>query len=152
MATAPQGGDRVRTAELIAALCLATDLGMGFPFEHGLERTLIAMRLANALGVRSEDAADTYYACLLAHAGCTTEEHIRAEVFGGSLTANLNPVIYGSQFQVIRGLLRALPDPGRPGLVRTAQTARRLPRMLREQRPAISAVCEVAGMEERFAH
>jgi HD-GYP domain-containing protein (c-di-GMP phosphodiesterase class II) len=146
MATAPQGGDRVRTAELIAALCLATDLGMGFPFEHGLERTLIAMRLANALGVRSEDAADTYYACLLAHAGCTTEEHIRAEVFGGSLTANLNPVIYGSQFQVIRGLLRALPDPGRPGLVRTAQTARRLPRMLREQRPAISAVCEVAGM------
>ena len=104
MATAPQGGDRVRTAELIAALCLATDLGMGFPFEHGLERTLIAMRLANALGVRSEDAADTYYACLLAHAGCTTEEHIRAEVFGGSLTANLNPVIYGSQFQVIRML------------------------------------------------
>ena len=28
--------ERVRTAEVIASLCLATDLGMGFPFEHGL--------------------------------------------------------------------------------------------------------------------
>ena len=43
----PQTTERVRTAELIAALCLATDLGMGFPFEHGLHTTLIAMRLAD---------------------------------------------------------------------------------------------------------
>ena len=34
-----------------AALCLATDLGMAFPFEHGLHSTLIAMRLADRLGV-----------------------------------------------------------------------------------------------------
>jgi len=27
--------DSVRVAEVIAALCLATHLGMGFPFEHG---------------------------------------------------------------------------------------------------------------------
>jgi hypothetical protein len=47
----PQGSERVRTAELIAALCLATDLGMGFPFEHGLHTTLIAMRLADKLGI-----------------------------------------------------------------------------------------------------
>ena len=43
--------DEVRTAELIGSLCLATDLGMGFPFEHGLQTTLIAMRLAERLGV-----------------------------------------------------------------------------------------------------
>ena len=29
----------VRTAEIIGTLCLATDLGMGFPFEHGLRTT-----------------------------------------------------------------------------------------------------------------
>ena len=28
-------GESVRAAELIGSLCLATDLGMGFPFEHG---------------------------------------------------------------------------------------------------------------------
>ena len=45
------GNQPVRTAELIAALCLATDLGMGFPFEHGLHTTVIATRLADKLGV-----------------------------------------------------------------------------------------------------
>ena len=40
-----------------AALCLATDLGMGFPFEHGLQTTVIAMRLADRLGVDRETAS-----------------------------------------------------------------------------------------------
>src|SRR6187431_2815009 len=96
----PADGERVRAAELIAALCLATDLGMGFPFEHGLHRTLIAMRLADKLGIDQRSTSETYYACLLSHAGCTTDVHIAAEIFGGSLTTNLNPVMYGSQREV----------------------------------------------------
>ena len=146
MPAEPQGSERVRTAELIAALCLGTDLGMGFPFEHGLHTTLIAMRLADRLGVDHQNASQTYYACLLSHAGCTTEAHVAAEVFGGSLTTSLNPVMYGSGRAVVLGLLRALPDPGSPPLVRAVQAARRLPRMAREQRPALTAACEVAGM------
>jgi HD-GYP domain-containing protein (c-di-GMP phosphodiesterase class II) len=142
----PQGSECVRTAELIAALCLGTDLGMGFPFEHGLHTTLIAMRLADRLGVDQECARQTYYACLLSHAGCTTQAHVAAEVFGGSLTVSFNPVMYGSAREVLGGLLRTLPDPERPPLVRAAQTARRLPRMAREQRPVLTAACEVAGM------
>jgi HD-GYP domain-containing protein (c-di-GMP phosphodiesterase class II) len=141
-----QPDEQVRTAELIAALCLATDLGMGFPFEHGLHTTLIAMRLADRLGVDRRTASETYYACLLSHAGCTTEAHVAADVFGGSLTMTLNPVMYGSQREVLGGLLRALPDPGRPALVRVVQTTRRFPRMARGSRPALSAACEVAGM------
>jgi HD-GYP domain-containing protein (c-di-GMP phosphodiesterase class II) len=146
MAAEPAGTERIRTAELIAALCLATDLGMAFPFEHGLHTTLIAMRLADRLGIDRSSASQTYYACLLSHAGCTTEAHVTAEVFGGSLTTNLNPVMYGSGLEVGRGLLRALPDPGSAGFVRAAQTVRRLPRMAREQRPHLAAACEVAGM------
>ena len=60
------GRRAVRAAELVAALCLATDLGMAFPFEHGLHSTLIAMRIADRLGVDRENLAETYYACLLA--------------------------------------------------------------------------------------
>ncbi len=146
MAAQPQGNERVRTAELIAALCLATDLGMAFPFEHGLQTTVIAMRLADRLGIDRRSASETYYACLLSHAGCTTEAHVAAEVFGGSLTTSFNPLMYGSARDVLTGLLRALPDPGSPALVRTLQTARRLPRMARETRPSLSAACEVAGM------
>jgi HD-GYP domain-containing protein (c-di-GMP phosphodiesterase class II) len=146
MAGEPEGSERVRTAELIAALCLATDLGMAFPFEHGLQTTLIAMRIAKKLGIDREGARETYYACLLSHAGCTTEAHVAAKVFGGSLTTTFNPVMYGSGREVLGGLLRTLPDPGSPALVRTAQAARRFPRMAREQGPALSAACEVAGM------
>lgn len=36
----------VRTAEIIGAAYLATDLGMGFPFEHGLQSTLSSCRPA----------------------------------------------------------------------------------------------------------
>jgi HD-GYP domain-containing protein (c-di-GMP phosphodiesterase class II) len=146
MAAAPEHTGHVRTAEAIAALCLATDLGMGFPFEHGLHTTLVAMRLADKLGVDRRFASETYYACLLSHAGCTTEAHIAAEVFGGSLTTDFNPLMYGSARDVLRGLLRALPDPGNPTFVRVVQAARRFPRMARETGPALSAACEVAGM------
>jgi hypothetical protein len=45
------GLDRVRTAELIGALSLATDLGIGLPLEYGLHSTLIAMRLGERLGI-----------------------------------------------------------------------------------------------------
>ena len=34
---------------MIGALCLATDLGMGFPFEHGLHTTLVASRLLETI-------------------------------------------------------------------------------------------------------
>ena len=147
MAAEPQGNERVRTAELIAALCLATDLGMAFPFEHGLHTTLIAMRLAGKLGIdRPSACRRTYYACQLAHAGCTTEAHAAAEIFGGSMTSNLNPVMYGTGLDPLKGLLRALPDPESPPLTRWAQTARRLPSIARAQRPALAAACEVAGM------
>jgi HD-GYP domain-containing protein (c-di-GMP phosphodiesterase class II) len=145
-AEASRSGEQVGSAELVAALCLATDLGMGFPFEHGLHSTLIAARLAERLGVDSATASKTYYACLLSHAGCTTDAHVTPEVFGGSLTTHLHPVMYGSGREVFMGLLSALPQPDRAAPVRALQVARGLPRMVREQRPHLTAMCEVAGM------
>jgi HD-GYP domain-containing protein (c-di-GMP phosphodiesterase class II) len=141
-----QPGERVRSAELVATLCLATDLGMGLPFEHGLHTTLIAMRLGDRLGVDRSTASQTYYACLLAHAGCTADAHVTAEVFGASLTTHLQPVMYGSGPEVLAGLVRALPPPETGGLIRAVEVVRRLPRMLHEQRPHLAAACEVAQM------
>lgn len=77
-----QGVERVRAAEVIGALCLATDLKMGFPFEHELQSTLIAACLADRVGVDAETASQTSHACLLSHAGCTTDAHVTAQIFG----------------------------------------------------------------------
>jgi HD-GYP domain-containing protein (c-di-GMP phosphodiesterase class II) len=146
MSAQPQMGGEIRAAELVATLCLATDLGMGFPFEHGLHTTLIAMRLGDRLGVDRSTASETYYACLLAHAGCTTDAHVAAEVFGGSMTTHFQPVMYGSGRQVLGGLMRALPPPDSGGARRAVEIVRRLPRMARAQRPHLVAACEVAQM------
>src|SRR5919109_4655467 len=147
VARAPfQGAEQVRAAEVIGALCLATDLGMGFPLEHGLRSTLAATRLADRLGVDPATASQVYYACMLSHAGCTTDAHVTAEVFSDSLTTHLNPVLYGSGREVLAGLLRALPEPDRARPVRALQVARRFPRLAREQRPQFTAMCEVAEM------
>ena len=71
-----------RAAEVIAALSLATDLGIGVPLEHGLQSTLIAMRLGERLGVDPDTASQTYYACLLFYVGCTADAEVAAETFG----------------------------------------------------------------------
>src|SRR4029453_8199252 len=68
---ASPGGERVRAAEVIAALSLATDLGIGVPLEYGLQSTLVAMRLGERLGVASDTASPTYSACLLFDVGLT---------------------------------------------------------------------------------
>jgi DNA-binding CsgD family transcriptional regulator len=137
---------QLRTAEVIATLCLATDLGMGFPFEHGLHTTVIAMRLADRLGVDRQTGVETYYGSLLSHAGCTADAHLAAGVFGGSMTEHFNPLMYGPGRAAMAGLIRALPDPGVSGPARAVQIAQRLPRMVRLSRPAIAANCEVAAM------
>ncbi len=141
-----QSGEHVRAAELVAALCLATDLGMGFPFEHGLHCTVIAMRLADRLGIDPTTASQTYYACLLTYSGCTTDAEVSAETFGGSLTTNFVPVMFGSEREMLAGVIRALPTPGSARPARAIQIARRLPKAGRERDPHLAAICEVAQM------
>jgi HD-GYP domain-containing protein (c-di-GMP phosphodiesterase class II) len=143
--TGTDATDQVRTTELIGALCLATDLGMGLPFEHGLQTALIATRLAQRLGVDEDTAVEVYHASLLAHAGCTAEAHVAAEIFGGSMTEHFNPVRFGTSREQLVGLVRSLPDPDVSRMERTAQIARRLPRMAKGAPTAISANCEVAA-------
>ena len=139
----PRAPDRVRAAEVVGTLCLATDLGMGFPFEHGLQTTLIASRLAQRLGVDHETERRVYYGSLLAHAGCTIYAHVSADIFGSPLVENLHPVIFASQREIFGGILRALPDADRSRPVRAIQAMRRLPRAARVRRPHFAAMCEV---------
>ncbi|MGH3371748.1 MAG: HD-GYP domain-containing protein, partial [Nocardioidaceae bacterium] len=136
-------GDRVRTAEVIAALSLATDLGMELPFEHGLQSTLIAVRLAERLGVDAETASSTYYGCLLFYIGCTADAEVSAE---GALVTHFAPVMFGTPRQTAVGIMRALSDPA-ASLPRNAlRIASSLPSALSGHQRHITALCEVALM------
>ena len=147
MLEASTAADEIRTAEVIGSLCLATDLAIGLPFEHGLQSTLVALRLADRLRVDPEVASQSYYGCLLFYAGCTTDADIAAALFpDGALLEHFNPVIYGSPVQTMRGIARALADPGRSRPVQAIQGAIRLPRAARGHEDHIVAMCEVAEM------
>jgi HD-GYP domain-containing protein (c-di-GMP phosphodiesterase class II) len=145
---ASQGTERVRAAEVIAALSLATDLGIGVPLEHGLQSTLLAMRLGERLGVDPDTASQTYYACLLFYVGCTADADAAAETFGDddALTRHALPVRFGSRPEMMAGILRALTEEGSPAPVRAMQIARGAPRAAREFKGHTVAFCEVAQM------
>ncbi len=137
----------MRTAEIIAALSLATDLGMGFPYEHGLHRTLVALRLAERLGVDAETASAAYYVSLLFHIGCTTDAEGAAELFAeGALRTHFDPVIFGSPTQTARGIVRAFTDPDTPAPFRTIQALSRFLRAGGGHREHMVAMCEVTPM------
>ena len=61
----------LRLAELVAALSLGVDLGFGQPMEHVLRQCLIALRLAERLGLDESERADVYYTALLVNVAVT---------------------------------------------------------------------------------
>jgi HD-GYP domain-containing protein (c-di-GMP phosphodiesterase class II) len=138
--------ESTRAAEIIAVACLATDLGMGFPFEHGLQGTLMAMRLAELLDVDSETESRTYFASLLMYAGCTTDADVGVRIFGGSRTENLTPAQFGSRVKSLAGVIRALPPPGALPHRRVYEAARRIVPAARFLKPHFASLCEVAEM------
>jgi HD-GYP domain-containing protein (c-di-GMP phosphodiesterase class II) len=75
----------VRLAELVAALSLGVDLGFGQPMEHVLRQCLIALRLAERLGLDDDERAVVYYTSLLVNVGCHSDAHEQAKWFGDDI-------------------------------------------------------------------
>lgn len=72
-------------AELLAALSVAIDLGLGQPAEHMLRSALIATRLADRLGLSRQQRDPTYYATLIMWIGCHADSHEYARWFGDDI-------------------------------------------------------------------
>ena len=81
------GTDRahVRLAELVAALSLGVDLGFGQPMEHMLRQCLIALRVAERVGLDEQRRGDVYYTALLVGVGCHSDAHEQAKWFGDDI-------------------------------------------------------------------
>ena len=112
-------GDRVRLAELVAALSLGIDLGFGQPMEHVLRQCLIALRLAERIGLDEEERAVVYYTALLVNVGCHTDAHEQAKWFGDDIA--LKSTKYDHEFRGLGARPRrdaACSAPGNPPLHR----------------------------------
>jgi HD-GYP domain-containing protein (c-di-GMP phosphodiesterase class II)/DNA-binding CsgD family transcriptional regulator len=78
-------GTRVRLAELIAMISLGTDLGLGLPMEHAMRQSLIALRLAERLGLDETTRGVVYYVGLIAWVGCHVDAYEQAKWFGDDM-------------------------------------------------------------------
>ena len=76
---------RVRLAELVASLSLGVDLGFGQPMEHVLRQCLIALRLAERIGLNDDERLVVYYTALFVNVGCHSDAHEQAKWFGDDI-------------------------------------------------------------------
>src|SRR6059058_3150374 len=96
----------VRLAELVAALSLGVDLGFGQPMEHVLRQCLIALRLAERIGLDEEERAAVYYTALLVNVGCHSDAHEQAKWMGDDIA--MKSTKYDHELRSARGALAGL--------------------------------------------
>src|ERR1700680_1407267 len=100
------GTSEIRLAELVAALSLATDLGMGQPLEYALCVCVLAVQLGEALGLGESELREVYYLALLRHIGCNAETYRIANLFGDELALRADfAVIDSAQTSQVVGLV-----------------------------------------------
>jgi hypothetical protein len=129
----PASEEGVRAAELIAALSLATDLGIGVPLEHGLHSTLFAMRLCERLGVDPRDGVPDLLRVPAVLRRLHRPCRHRSGNFGedDALTTYATPARFGSRPEMAVGMLRALAPPRGAPLARVLQVGRGIPKLAR---------------------
>ena len=107
----------VRLAELVAALSLGIDLGFGQPMEHVLRQCLIALRLAERIGLDEDSRAVVYYTALLVSVGCHTDAHEQAKWFGDDIALKSIKYEHGPGRRAVAASMRMIGS-GNPPLHR----------------------------------
>ena len=75
-----------RLGEVIATLAVASDIALGQPQESELRTCLLALGLADRLGLDDAARADVHYVAQLRFIGCTAHAHEMADMFGDEIT------------------------------------------------------------------
>jgi HD-GYP domain-containing protein (c-di-GMP phosphodiesterase class II)/DNA-binding CsgD family transcriptional regulator len=137
----------LRLAEAVGALSLATDLAMGQPLEHGLRTGVLAVRIAQAMGLPEDDQVTVFYTGLLHFAGCTAESEIDARFFGDEMSARpqMMAVAFGTRMDLIATATR-VAHPERARLARAAAMARSAFGGIAEFRKWAASHCDVASV------
>jgi len=131
-----------RLAELVTALSLATDIGVGMPMEMMLSTCLVSVRLGEALRLSDDELREAYYLALMRHAGCTADSPHAAELMGDELDTfrawiSINPT---QPLQIMHVMWRGIVDQSKPTLERFSLFIRSMSEL-----PLVAiARCEVA--------
>jgi HD-GYP domain-containing protein (c-di-GMP phosphodiesterase class II) len=95
-----------RLSEIVAAIALAADLGLGQPLDHVLRSCVLATRFAEHLELSKDDRDATYWVTLFLTAGCTGASFELSRVFGDDIAFRAGVFdVDGSTFQVMRYVL-----------------------------------------------
>jgi HD-GYP domain-containing protein (c-di-GMP phosphodiesterase class II) len=137
---------RLRLAELIAALSLATDLGLGLPQEHVLRQCRIALGLAERTGVDGPQRAAVYYVAMLAWVGCTADSHELASRFGDEIALRADAHQTDLVGLPLMGFMLRRVGEGRPPLRRAQMAATLVATGGRGAAEAMTAHCRVAAV------
>jgi HD-GYP domain-containing protein (c-di-GMP phosphodiesterase class II) len=139
----------IRTAEVVGALSLATDLGTGQPLEHALRTAVLAVRLGELAGASAQELADTYYVALLHASGCTSNGHEAAQLFGDDIAHRAAFfLIDATNSAEVLAFYQAHVGAGRPPEVRAAMIEEAIANAGPRARAGFATMCEVA---QRFA-
>ncbi|HEX6208638.1 MAG TPA: HD domain-containing phosphohydrolase [Actinomycetota bacterium] len=137
--------DQLRLADLLVAISVATDLGMGQEPEKAARSCLLATRMARGLGLPEAEVREVYLATLLRHLGCTATAHEEAHLFGGDELAS-RPPSEAADFGEAREMLKLTLATGRgAGLRRPRLLARALLAGRKESEGILRAICEVGS-------
>jgi HD-GYP domain-containing protein (c-di-GMP phosphodiesterase class II) len=130
---------------LVAALSLATDLGLGQPQEHVLRQTVIATRLAAAAGLTEDEQAAAFYVSLLAWVGCVSDSHELSRWFGDDRQVRADSYeVDKAGLPMLRFLLGHL-ETGGPPLRRVTMVGRFLTGGFRDAMDSFVAHCQTTG-------
>jgi HD-GYP domain-containing protein (c-di-GMP phosphodiesterase class II) len=137
----------LRLAEAVGVLSLATDLAMGQPLEHGMRTAMLAVRLAQAMGLSEDDQVTVFYTGMLHFAGCTAESMIDAGFFGDELAARpqMLAVQLGTRRELVAMAARTAHQ-GKAPLTRAAAMARSAVGGIAEFKKWAASHCDVARL------
>lgn len=102
---------KLRVAELLGSLSLATDLATGQPPGHGLSTSVLAVSLAREMGCDSVAVRAVQQVALLRFLGCTADAGETAQLAGGDesrFLAAMAPAAMGDTTEAIRALVGAV--------------------------------------------
>jgi HD-GYP domain-containing protein (c-di-GMP phosphodiesterase class II)/DNA-binding CsgD family transcriptional regulator len=137
--------DGLRFADLLTALSVVTDLGMGRPPGKAVRACLVAMGLARHLGLDEPSVGDVYYTSLLRHLGCTATATEEAHLYGGDELVS-RPPGESTDFGDRREMARLFLAIGRgTGIDRARYLARTLRAGKAMDALIFGSLCEVAA-------
>ncbi|MFO1287856.1 MAG: LuxR C-terminal-related transcriptional regulator [Rubrivivax sp.] len=104
----------MRLAELLCPLAAAADIGAALPPATAQRTSLIALGLAEALGLPAAARSDLFYAGLLRHLGCSATAHEETQLMGDeqALRSSLALADKASPAQLLAGAARGFARGG----------------------------------------